>query len=91
MRSVTKGGSLIAFSCVAALVLLVLAHSPALAASSFSDVPDTHPYAPAIIDLKGRSLGQRVRRWDLPAEQSDDSAAVRQGDREDPGADSHRA
>ena len=56
MRSVTKGGSLVAFFCVAALVLILLAHSPALAASSFSDVPDTHPYAPAIIDLKGRSI-----------------------------------
>ena len=56
MRSVTKGGSLVAFLCVAVLVLLLLSHSPALAASSFSDVPDTHPYAPAIIDLKGRGI-----------------------------------
>ena len=56
MRSVTKGGSLVAFLCAAALVLLLPSHSPVLAASSFSDVPDTHPYAPAIIDLKGRGI-----------------------------------
>jgi len=47
--------------CVSVLLLVAflvpLLFTPsALAASSFSDVPDTHPYAPAIIDLKGRGI-----------------------------------
>ena len=56
MRLPTRGGSHVAFLCVPALVLLLLFPPSALAASSFSDVPDTHPYAPAIYDLKGRGV-----------------------------------
>jgi hypothetical protein len=56
MRSPTRGGSCVAFLCVPVLVLLLLFTPSALAASSFSDVPDTHPYAPAIYDLKSRGI-----------------------------------
>jgi len=62
MRSVTRGGSCVAFLrvlgpvLVVGLVLFLLPVSPALAAVSFSDVPDSHPYAPAIIDLKSRGI-----------------------------------
>ena len=60
-RRLKAGGSRIAFLCVPALVLSllcsVLLFAPsALAASSFSDVPDTHPYSPAINDLKSRGV-----------------------------------
>ncbi len=56
MRLPTRGGSCVAFLCVPVLVLFLLFTSSALAVSSFSDVPDTHPYAPAINDLKGRGI-----------------------------------
>ena len=56
MRLPTRGGSYLTFLCVSGLVLFLLFTSSALAASSFSDVPDTHPYAPAIYDLKGRGI-----------------------------------
>ena len=61
MRLPTRGGSCaaflsVAFLCLPVLVLFLLFSSPVLAASFFSDVPDNHPYAPAIIDLKGRGI-----------------------------------
>lgn len=56
MRLPARGGSCVAFLCVPVLVLFLLFTPSALAASSFPDVPDTHPYAPAINDLKGRGI-----------------------------------
>ena len=56
MRLPVRAGSYLTFLCVPGLVLFLLFTSSALAASSFSDVPDTHPYAPAIYDLKGRGI-----------------------------------
>lgn len=56
MRLPTRGGSCVAFLCVPVLVLFLLFTSSALAAPSFSDVPDTHPYSPAIYDLKARGI-----------------------------------
>jgi len=52
----TRSGSCVALLCVPILVLFLLFAPCAVAASSFSDVPDTHPYAPAIIDLQARGI-----------------------------------
>jgi len=56
MRLPRRRGSCVAFLCGPVLVLLLLFTPSALAASSFSDVPDTYPYAPAINDLKARGI-----------------------------------
>ncbi len=56
MRLAARGGFCVAFLCVPVLVLFLLLSPSALAASAFSDVPDTNPYAPAISDLKGRGI-----------------------------------
>jgi hypothetical protein len=45
-----------ALLCVLVLVVCGLFTSSASAASRFSDVPDTHPYSPAITDLKSRGV-----------------------------------
>lgn len=56
MRSATKWGSSVASLCIAVVILLLLFPPAAMASVSFTDVPDTHPYAPAILDLKGRDI-----------------------------------
>lgn len=54
MRLPARGGSCIAFLCIPILLLFLLFPPSALADGSFPDVPDTHPYAPAILDLQAR-------------------------------------
>ena len=56
MRLPTRGGFCVAFLSLLVLVLLLLFTPSTLAAPSFSDVPDTHPYSPAIYDLKARGI-----------------------------------
>jgi hypothetical protein len=56
MRLPKRGGCRAAFLCVLILFVCGLFASSASAAPRFSDVPDTHPYAPAIIDLKARGV-----------------------------------
>lgn len=53
--SARAGGALLgAVLATAVLVLLLLFAPSALGAPAFPDVPDTHPYSPAIYDLKSR-------------------------------------
>jgi len=56
MRLPTRSRSCVAFLFVSVLILFLLFTPSALAAPSFSDVPDTHPYSPAIMDLKTRGI-----------------------------------
>ena len=56
MRLSTRRGWRAAFLCFLILFVCCLITPSASAATRFSDVPDTHPYAPAIIDLKARGV-----------------------------------
>ncbi len=49
-------GCRVVILCVPVLLFLLLSTPSALGAPLFPDVPDAHPYAPAINDLKGRDI-----------------------------------